>query len=80
MAALLQFGLPGTKPVAAVSNATCQTQATVLATLETIEAEVKGAGLQAPILIIVGEVAQLTEKLNWFERQIEAVSLCATCS
>jgi len=78
--ALLQFGLPGTKPVAAVSNATCQTQATVLATLETIEAEVKGAGLQAPILIIVGEVAQLTEKLNWFDRQTEAVSLCATCS
>jgi uroporphyrin-III C-methyltransferase len=80
VAALLKFGLPKTKPVAAVSNATCRTQATVLATLETIEAEVTKAGLQAPILIIVGEVARLNEKLNWFERQIEAVSVGAASS
>ncbi len=80
VAALLKSGVPRTTPVAAVSNATCQSQETVLATLETIDAEVKRAELQAPILIIVGEVARLHEKLNWFERQLPALSLCVTSS
>lgn len=71
-AALREFGLPGTKPVAAISNVTCENQVTVLATLETIEQEVEKAGLRTPMLIIVGEVAQLATSLNWFERQREA--------
>lgn len=67
-AALIKSGLPGNKPVAAISNVTDENQATVLATLETIEAGVKKEGLRAPLLIVVGDVARLTEKLNWFER------------
>jgi len=73
--ALLEAGLPGTKPVAAVSNATCGNQTMVLATLETIHIEVSKAGLSAPMIIIVGDVAHLSEKLNWFDRQREAAAL-----
>lgn len=68
-AALIESGLPGTKPVAAVANATDENQTTVLATLDTIAAEVKREGLQAPLLIVVGEVTRLTDKLNWFEQK-----------
>lgn len=68
-AALLEFGLPATKPVAALSHVTEENQETVLATLATIETEVKSKGLHPPLLIIVGEVARLAETLNWFERE-----------
>jgi uroporphyrin-III C-methyltransferase len=66
-AALVEAGLPASRPVAAVSHVSEENQATVVATLETIEAEVKRNGLQAPLLVVVGEVARLSEKLNWFE-------------
>ncbi len=74
--ALMGAGLPETKPVAAVANATCENQATALATLGTIAAEVKRNGLIAPMLIVVGDVALLCEKLDWFDRR--RLSACST--
>ena len=70
--ALVESGLPATRPVAVVSNATCESQKTVLGTLDTIVRQVAQAGLPTPMLIIVGEVTQLSEALNWFKRQREA--------
>ncbi len=75
--ALIASGVPGTKPIAALSHATSENQATVIATLETIEAEVKSHNLTAPLLIIVGEVACLSDKLNWFERRRNLACLAA---
>ncbi|HUZ45680.1 MAG TPA: uroporphyrinogen-III C-methyltransferase [Terriglobia bacterium] len=73
--ALIESGLPGTRPVAVVSNATCESQVTVLGTLETIAEQVAQAGLETPMLIIVGEVTRLSEALNWFKRQQAAARL-----
>lgn len=75
--ALIESGLPATKPVAALSHATKEDQVTVVATLETIAAEVKRQGLAAPLLIIVGEVARLSDKLNWFEHKRKLACLTA---
>ena len=76
-AALVESGLPGTRPVAVVSNATCESQMTVLGTLDTIADQVAQAGLETPMLIIVGEVARLSEALNWFKRQQESACIPA---
>ncbi len=71
--ALIESGLPGTRAVAVVSNASCESQLTVVATLATIRYEVAKASLPTPMLIIVGEVTRLSEALNWFRRQKEVV-------
>jgi uroporphyrin-III C-methyltransferase len=72
-AALVESGLPGTTPVAVVSNATCDAQTTVLGTLDTIAGEVARKEPPTPLLIIVGEVARMSEALNWFEHQRDAI-------
>lgn len=80
--ALVESGLPGSRPVAVVSNATCESQITVLGTLDTIAGLVAKASLETPMLIVVGEVTRLSETLNWFKRQQEAarIQLCMSRS
>lgn len=73
--ALIESGLPESRPVAVVSNATLESQTTVLGTLDNIAGLVANAGLETPMLIIVGEVTRLSETLNWFRRQQEAVRI-----
>lgn len=82
MNALVESGLPGSRPVAVVSNATRESQVTVLGTLNTIADLVAKAGFETPMLIIVGEVTRLSETLNWFKRQQEAArkQLCMSRS
>jgi uroporphyrin-III C-methyltransferase len=70
--ALIESGFPTEMPVAVVCNATCESQMTVLGSLDTIAGRVAEAGLETPMLIIVGEVTRLSEALNWFKRQQEA--------
>lgn len=70
--ALIESGLPVSKPVAVVSNATRESQTMVLGTLDNIARLVANACLETPMLIIVGEVARLSDSLNWFKRQQEA--------
>lgn len=66
--AMMTDGLAATTPAAVISHATCENQQTVIGSLETIEERVAEAGLSTPVLIIVGEVAQFSARLNWFER------------
>ena len=73
--ALIESGLPGTRPVAVVSNATCESQVSVLGTLDSIAEQVAQASLETPMLIIVGEVTRLSDVLNWFKRQQAATRL-----
>jgi uroporphyrin-III C-methyltransferase len=61
--------LSGSTPVAVVSRATMPDQQTVLGVLENIEERVNAVGLHTPMLIIVGEVSNLSRALNWFEEQ-----------
>ena len=64
---LVAAGIPDSAPVAAISNATLNDQRTLLGTVGTIAREVANAQLPAPMLIIVGEVTNLSPSLNWFE-------------
>lgn len=78
--ALVESGLPRTRPVAVVSKATCPDQTTVLGTLETMAELSAEACLETPMIIVVGEVARLSETLNWFEshRNVAAEVLCSS--
>jgi uroporphyrinogen III methyltransferase/synthase len=66
---LIAAGRDPKTPVALVRWGTTPQQATVTGTLETIVADVKAAGLKPPSIIIVGEVIELRENLNWFEKR-----------
>ena len=68
-ARLVEYGRsPGT-PVAVIRRGTCPDQETVLGTLDTIAEVAEEAGIRPPAIIVVGEVAKLREKLEWFERR-----------
>ncbi|MDB6062302.1 MAG: uroporphyrinogen-III C-methyltransferase [Verrucomicrobiaceae bacterium] len=66
-AQLIAFGRGATTPIAIVQQGTTRHQRVVTGTLATMPDLVANAGIKAPTLIIVGEVVQLREKLNWFE-------------
>jgi uroporphyrin-III C-methyltransferase/precorrin-2 dehydrogenase/sirohydrochlorin ferrochelatase len=63
---LVAHGLPRGTGAAVVQQGTTQTQRVVTGTLGTLPARAAKARLHAPTLIIVGNVVQLREKLNWF--------------
>jgi uroporphyrinogen III methyltransferase/synthase len=64
---LIQHGRPGSTPVALVRWGTRAEQATLVGTLDDIEAKVKEAGFEPPAVIIVGEVVRQRERLKWIE-------------
>lgn len=66
---LIENGRPENTPVALIRWGTTPDQRTVTGTLDTIVQRVEEAGLQAPAIIIVGEVVSLREKLRWFENR-----------
>ena len=63
---LLAHGLPPSTPVAMISKGTTPQQQVITGTLENIVEQLAGHPLPAPTLIIVGEVVQLRQQLNWF--------------
>ena len=62
---LIKAGKSKDYPVAVISKGTTPDQKVVVGTLEDIEDKVKD--LPTPALIVVGEVVNLREELNWFE-------------
>ena len=62
-------GKPAETPAAVVRWGTTAYQQTVTGTLENIEKRVLAAGIKAPAIIVVGEVASLRDTLQWFERR-----------
>jgi uroporphyrin-III C-methyltransferase len=68
-AALIDAGVPGSRPAAVVSKATESSQVTVRGTVATIASRAAKAHVPTPALIVIGEVVRLSEVLNWFERQ-----------
>jgi uroporphyrinogen III methyltransferase/synthase len=65
--ALLASGRPGTTPVAVTGAGTSVEQTTVLSTLATLAADLAGAELPAPAVLVAGEPVALREHLSWFE-------------
>jgi uroporphyrinogen III methyltransferase/synthase len=64
---LVENGLAEATPAAVVADGTRPTQRTVLATLATIADEAASAGIGAPAIVVIGGVAQLRERLRWFD-------------
>lgn len=64
---LMANGLPGSHPIAIVSQGTLSNQQVITGTLDTLPERVQGESVKAPTLIIIGSVVSLREKLAWFE-------------
>lgn len=64
---LIENGKDALTPAAVVKDATMATQKTVAGPLGDIDSLVTAAGLTPPVILIVGEVVELREALNWFE-------------
>ncbi len=64
---LVAHGRPGDTPAAAVRWGTTTEQEVVSGTLATIADDVARARLAAPVLLVVGEVVRLRERLRWFD-------------
>jgi uroporphyrinogen III methyltransferase/synthase len=64
---LEQAGLAAGTPAAIVQSATTEGHRTVLGTLGTIAALAASKGVEAPAMVIIGEVAAFSEKLAWFD-------------
>jgi uroporphyrin-III C-methyltransferase / precorrin-2 dehydrogenase / sirohydrochlorin ferrochelatase len=69
---LLAHGAPGTRPAGIVAQGTASDQRVVTATLATIRSVAASANLQAPALLIVGDVVGLHSSLAWFNAEAAA--------
>jgi uroporphyrinogen III methyltransferase/synthase len=66
---LIAEGLDPETPAAAIRWGATPSQRVVTATVKTLAAAAQSAGLEPPVLIVIGRVVALREKLNWFERR-----------
>lgn len=66
---LLKYGRDPKTPVAVVRWASTPEQRTVVGTLDTITEVVSDAGIKPPSLIIVGDVVNLRETIDWYEKR-----------
>ena len=64
---LQENGMPAHTPVAVIREGTRPTQQTLVATLESVVAEVERAQMSAPAIIVIGDVVQLREQIRWFD-------------
>jgi uroporphyrinogen III methyltransferase/synthase len=68
LGAVLAGGRAPETPAACVMNGATGAQRSVVATLGTLAARVRAAGLAAPAAVVIGEVVRLAPELAWFER------------
>ena len=66
---LIAGGRAPETPAAVIQWGTLPRQRTVLAKLSTVAAEAEKAGVGSPAIVLIGEVAQLRERLAWFDRR-----------
>lgn len=66
--ALLQAGMEKDMPAAILQKGTTAGQKKIVATVSTLEEEVKHQGIQTPAIIVVGKVCALAEEFAWYEK------------
>src|SRR5207244_688211 len=64
---LIAHGRPAATPVALVRWGTTSAQETVTGTLRDIAARAARARLEPPVVIVIGDVVALRERLQWFD-------------
>ena len=67
---LLEHGAPATRPAGIIAQGTTANQRVVTATLATIRGVSSDADLEAPALLIVGDVVALHPSLAWFNADV----------
>ena len=67
---LLENGRDKNTPAAVIRNGTKFSQEVLVTTLEHAAADVAAKKITPPAIFIVGEVVNLREKINWFDRKI----------
>jgi len=65
---LLKHGMSSSTPVAVIQQGTTQTQKVVVGNLDRVSDLAVEKEIQAPTIIIIGEVVKLQESLSWFNR------------
>ena len=68
-AALVAGGMASSTPAAAVQWGTMAAQRTVVGTVGTLADDVAAAGLDAPVITVIGEAVRLREEIAWFDRR-----------
>ncbi len=63
---LMDAGRTGDEPVAIISRGTLADQQVVVSTLADCATALREADLPAPILIVVGPIVALRDRLDWF--------------
>jgi len=63
---LINAGLPATTPAAAIENGTTQAQRRCISTLKDLPEAIQNMAIQSPALIIIGEVVNFADQLDWF--------------
>jgi uroporphyrinogen III methyltransferase / synthase len=66
---ILKGGRSPETPVALIRDGTTPRQRTVTGKLSTIVKKTERAGLKPPVVIVVGDVVNLRERLAWFDKQ-----------
>lgn len=69
MATLIEKGKAPLTPVALIRWGTRPEQATLTGTISDIAEKARHANFKHPVIIVVGEVVSLREKLKWFEKR-----------
>ena len=67
--AIIDGGRPEATPAAVIQWGARPEQRVVTATLGTIADEAKKAGLKNPAVVIIGEVAELRDRLRWYDNR-----------
>ena len=65
---LLQAGMDKDMPAAILQKGTTAGQKRIVATISTLEEEVKRQGIETPAIIVVGRVCALSEEFAWHEK------------
>ncbi len=66
---LVKHGRSPDTPVAVVHRGTVPEQKTVVGTLQDIAERAQKEGMKPPAIIVVGDIVNLREQLNWFENK-----------
>lgn len=63
---LMKAGLAENMAAAAVQNGTTSVQQKIISTVKNLADEVRQSSMQAPVMVIIGEVVALANELEWF--------------
>jgi uroporphyrinogen III methyltransferase/synthase len=66
---LVRHGLAADRPAAAVQQGTRARQRTIVATAGTLAARAEAEGLEAPAVVVIGDVVSLRRQVAWAERR-----------